>query len=384
MAASVWSATEFQVTVPTKAAANSVARALAERGHRLAVAREVDHYTRVPLSFWYNKPPLRPDLAGHWDMISLLIDSPPDGDVHWWIFQEQRKVEELAQSHGGRGRILSYLPSAEEALKNFNREGLLFELDEHLASRRRRAALRAFPARMPIQVDADAEVVESENLPSGPGEPIALHGLQDVDWPSLEHAYGPATDVPKMLLGISFNDNHWEIILDKFVGAVLHQGDIYSATAPSMRFVATIAGAPELSVGRRQRMLYVLFMAGAEVDVREAWGSKMGNIELEVRDSVTSRVPQLLKLWPSVSRSEQRFLLFLAALAGLSVPEKMNLRDSAGRIAQTMIEDLNTAEELLKNLARSNEELIELAAHDGPLKPRLIASILLLLDSRSA
>ncbi|WAC91168.1 HEAT repeat domain-containing protein [Mycobacterium sp. Aquia_213] len=65
--------------------------------------------------------------------------------------------------------------------------------------------------------------------------------LEDTDWSSLEHAYGPAGEAPFELLHLLTEDaelcGNAIAFLDS---AVLHQDTIYSATAPAALFVAAI------------------------------------------------------------------------------------------------------------------------------------------------
>ncbi|MFH8369848.1 hypothetical protein [Streptomyces sp. NPDC018031] len=77
---------------------------------------------------------------------------------------------------------------------------------------------------------------------------IMFTGMKDVDWASMSHAYGDASDVPDLLLGLASADAaEREIALDGMYGAVHHQGDVYDSTVACIPFlfelVAT-AGAP--------------------------------------------------------------------------------------------------------------------------------------------
>ncbi len=63
-------------------------------------------------------------------------------------------------------------------------------------------------------------------------------GLDDVDWASMHHAYGPATDVPDLLRGLLADDAQArEMALDGLYGAVHHQGDIYDCTIACIPFL---------------------------------------------------------------------------------------------------------------------------------------------------
>ncbi|MEV6161530.1 PBS lyase [Streptomyces sp. NPDC052052] len=63
-------------------------------------------------------------------------------------------------------------------------------------------------------------------------------GIDEVDWASMEHAYGPADDVPEMLRGLASADPvEREAALDGLYGAVHHQGDVYACTLACIPFL---------------------------------------------------------------------------------------------------------------------------------------------------
>ena len=138
---------------------------------------------------------------------------------------------------------------------------------------------------------------------------------------ALVHAYGPATEVPDLLRGLAANDDRWGDLHNEFVGEVLHQGSTYSASAPALQVLAELANAPGLAPKRRLDLLYTLFLAGSSSAQADAYGYRADDHATEVQTTVIGAVDQLLMLWPSVSRAEQRLLLLLAALAAKPVPE---------------------------------------------------------------
>ncbi|MFD0025336.1 HEAT repeat domain-containing protein [Streptomyces sp. NPDC058382] len=63
-------------------------------------------------------------------------------------------------------------------------------------------------------------------------------GIDEVDWASMEHAYGPADDVPQLLQGLASADPaEREGALDGMYGAVHHQGDVYACTLACIPFL---------------------------------------------------------------------------------------------------------------------------------------------------
>jgi hypothetical protein len=69
-----------------------------------------------------------------------------------------------------------------------------------------------------------------------------LAGVTDVGWNRMKHAYGPATEVPALLRGLTDLDPAArETALDAFYGAVHHQGDVYGCTLAALPFLLRIA-----------------------------------------------------------------------------------------------------------------------------------------------
>ncbi|MER5397339.1 HEAT repeat domain-containing protein [Streptomyces sp. NPDC002599] len=74
-----------------------------------------------------------------------------------------------------------------------------------------------------------------------------FRGIDEVDWASMEHAYGSAADVPELLRGLASPlPQDRETALDGMYGAVHHQGDVYDSTLASIPFLFALAGHPGL------------------------------------------------------------------------------------------------------------------------------------------
>ncbi|MEU9062575.1 PBS lyase, partial [Streptomyces sp. NPDC048430] len=70
-------------------------------------------------------------------------------------------------------------------------------------------------------------------------------GIDEVDWASMEHAYGPADDVPGLLYGLASADPaERENALDGMYGAVHHQGDVHACTLACIPFLFELAVDP--------------------------------------------------------------------------------------------------------------------------------------------
>ncbi|MEV0335727.1 hypothetical protein [Nocardia sp. NPDC050717] len=83
--------------------------------------------------------------------------------------------------------------------------------------------------------------------------------LDEIDWGSLDHAYGRATDTPAHLAALTSADpSAREAALDHLDGALLHQGFPASATAPAVRVLAGLLAFEELAPDVRLALLEFL------------------------------------------------------------------------------------------------------------------------------
>jgi hypothetical protein len=91
-----------------------------------------------------------------------------------------------------------------------------------------------------------------------------LEGLTEVPWAALTHAYGPADDVPGLLRGLRASDPAVaEQALKDLYASVTHQGTRYPATAPTVRFLAELAAAPD-TPNRRHLLLLAYAAVGTD------------------------------------------------------------------------------------------------------------------------
>ncbi|WP_405405456.1 HEAT repeat domain-containing protein [Streptomyces sp. NBC_01104] len=103
-------------------------------------------------------------------------------------------------------------------------------------------------------------------------------GIDEVDWASMEHAYGPADDVPGLLQGLASADPaEREGALDGMYGAVHHQGDVYACTLACIPFLFELVVDP--AVPDRGSVVELLTSIGGidldedEIDEDEAEGA---------------------------------------------------------------------------------------------------------------
>lgn len=90
------------------------------------------------------------------------------------------------------------------------------------------------------------------------GEPL-LKTLGQVPWQQLQHAYGPATDVPGLLRKVaSGGDSEREQALRELWGNVWHQGTVYEASAPVVPYLSELARADNLPTQIRASLLLLI------------------------------------------------------------------------------------------------------------------------------
>ncbi|WP_371526184.1 HEAT repeat domain-containing protein [Streptomyces sp. NBC_01283] len=99
-----------------------------------------------------------------------------------------------------------------------------------------------------------------------------LTGIEDIDWASMNHAYGDASDVPDLLRGLASPDPaERDEALDGMYGAVHHQGDVYDSTLACVPFLFVLVS--DASVRDRGTIVGLLrSIAGEEVPDPEEIG----------------------------------------------------------------------------------------------------------------
>ncbi|WP_033442411.1 HEAT repeat domain-containing protein [Saccharothrix sp. NRRL B-16314] len=115
-----------------------------------------------------------------------------------------------------------------------------------------------------------------------------LTGLDDIDWSALEHAYGPAHEVPDLLRGLVSDDPEVrETALDGMYAAVHHQESIYDSTLAAIPFLIRIAGQGGLP-GRSDVLELLASIGDPEGDFEP------GTPERQATDAVAEAFPLFL------------------------------------------------------------------------------------------
>ena len=157
-----------------------------------------------------------------------------------------------------------------------------------------------------------------------------FRGIDDVDWASMGHAYGDASDVPRLLRGLASPDAaEREIALDGMHGAVHHQGDVYDSTVACVPYLYELVGRAGLP-GRGEIVDLLRSIEGDGRDPDEmdfwsddedeyaAWAAMLAKAESEVR----ARSGALLALLDDADR-ELRSALPSALVQLHDEPEKV-------------------------------------------------------------
>jgi hypothetical protein len=103
-----------------------------------------------------------------------------------------------------------------------------------------------------------------------------LKGLDDIDWASLEHAYGEASDVPNLIRSLASNDEEirrnalWELY-----GNIFHQGTRYQATVHTIPFIFELIRDPSVP----DKASLIKFTVDLALGYPEAFLPKGPNVE---------------------------------------------------------------------------------------------------------
>ncbi|MEO3829443.1 hypothetical protein [Actinomadura sp. B10D3] len=287
-------ATTYGLVVPDEETARNGAQELAARGHALV------RVSPAPASGW---------------RIDSLDEGPfPDDDETWWTAAEERIVSRLSEDLGGTVRRSMALP---ETARRFFLEGeTICDRTAGQVRDARLSALSSEPARAPCPVIVH-DLANPEPSDGPAGEPVELHGLDDVDWTALTGAYGPADDVPDILRGLAANDEGWEESIEEYFSTVVHQDTCYDCTPETVGFLVQIARAPGLTPEYRLDLLIHLAYI-ATIDpvpvTAEAGTDEASTAEAATCQAVIERIPDLMTLWPDVSGAARAWLIVLAAL----------------------------------------------------------------------
>lgn len=152
-----------------------------------------------------------------------------------------------------------------------------------------------------------------------------LDGLDKIDWKSLHHAYGSAADVPGNLRGLlSFVPAIREESLSNLEFSIFHQGSVYEATVPAVRFLVELSMNPD--VRNREALLYLL----ADIATGNGWFTNHQSLSV-IRQVYSEQIIELnqQKEARHVSELREELARHAEPLSGLVATEDSKVRLAA-------------------------------------------------------
>jgi hypothetical protein len=192
-----------------------------------------------------------------------------------------------------------------------------------------------------------------------------VEALGRVAWADVSHAYGPATDVPELMLQALRGGSWTDEAITELWGSICHQGTVYSATTASMPFVGYLARDRNLSEEQRYQFLFLLFACGR------------GRGYLEVHANVLERLGSLPGDAAQQEIAEQGWVSdvhdAVANEAQLCLAELPNLRGLLGRASAILIAVAGAESVRLSTVWDPQAEQSEFVRAGLPLLARLSA-----------
>jgi hypothetical protein len=157
------------------------------------------------------------------------------------------------------------------------------------------------------------------------GTDIDLGDLREVPWQELHHAHGTAIDVPDLIEALAEGFGEWDEVLEELIGDdILHQGSCYSATGPTMPFLARLITSNALPAQHRSDIYQSLIHAAtryaasligdAERAAARRRPLKPAEWSAAVYEAVGTCIPDLLARWEVEPEPMRVVLAVLAAL----------------------------------------------------------------------
>jgi HEAT repeats len=168
-----------------------------------------------------------------------------------------------------------------------------------------------------------------------------LEGLDQIDWASLTHAYGPASDVPDQIRGLASADEKTrEASLYELFGNIWHQGTVYDASSHAVPFLVELVGDPSV-----QGKVGILTLLTAL-----ATGSSYLDVHARGPDEISRRMREKPAFEESLSRelswvraTQLAVEVGLATYLKLLLSPDWETRLNAARVLATCVDHRETA-----------------------------------------
>jgi hypothetical protein len=152
-----------------------------------------------------------------------------------------------------------------------------------------------------------------------------LEGLDSIDWSSLTHAHGPATDVPKLLRSLASEDSNVRMEACAILHETIwHQGTVFPASAAIVPFLFELVIHPDVSdKGCSVALLASIatgegvIQYGVRVDGEEAMRRRLGKSGRTLDESLAEERAMMEAIHQDVSRELRHLLPYLSDKEGL-------------------------------------------------------------------
>jgi len=183
-----------------------------------------------------------------------------------------------------------------------------------------------------------------------------LERLNQIDWQGLEHAYGPASDVPELIRDLTSADTGArEKALSNLYGNIWHQGTVYEATAPTVPFLIELLEADEVQ-GKHEILIFLAHLATGR-SYKDVHQHLMLSRELVDKPEWQAELQQEL-VW--VKNSKDAVALGLPVYRRMLVHPESLVRDAVGYLLASLgTAAKDVAGEIFQRLAIESDDMVK-------------------------
>ncbi len=147
-----------------------------------------------------------------------------------------------------------------------------------------------------------------------------LETLDSTEWAKINHAYGPASDLPESLRALAFGDDERrEKALWELHGNIWHQGTVYEATAHAVPFLLEMLRGKHPESARILALLALIANGRSYVAVHGNLAGRQYEVQLArelewvqaARNAVGKGIPLFMELAGSSDKKLRELSIFL-------------------------------------------------------------------------